>query len=204
MAKLALFLTRIGPTKVNGLLFSVISGMRDNVHFPDPPVPVFTMQALHVELSAVFITAVQGGRLDKRKRYDLGAHTRRTLQQQADYVTLVSKGDAIMLISSGFGLARPNMPVSQVSIPQEVRVRAVPSTVGTLEARWKTVHGAHGYIVLRSDETTNGAWEQVAYTTRITYVSTGLVGGRKYWFAVRAVGANSESAISNPGACRAA
>jgi chitodextrinase len=59
---------------------------------------------------------------------------------------------------------------------------------GELKCKWNRVRGASSYVVECAGNP-NGPWTQVTVTTKSSHTASGLTSGTKYWFRVRAVGA---------------
>ncbi len=206
MERIALYLGKLNPLGLLALLISVIRGLTGNTNFATPAVPVATLQTLHDRLQNAIEAARIGGKQSKMERDAVVREVKAALRTEADYVTLIGAGDGVKLLSSGFSLAQPNVPVERVEVPRYVRVSVVLEESGVLDIRWPSVHGAHGYEMYMADKdpSIDGNWENIGFTTRVRHTGSGLESGKKYWFAVKAVGANSISALSTPGFGRAA
>jgi len=72
---------------------------------------------------------------------------------------------------------------------------AMPGTNATVGLSWNAVVGAMNYNIKRS--TSSGAETTVASTNAVSYLDTGLVNGRTYYYVVSAVGVANESANSS-------
>lgn len=82
---------------------------------------------------------------------------------------------------------------SAPSLPAPDGLSAGTATATSVPLSWKAVNGATGYNVYR-----NGVKLTAAPVTTTSYTATGLTAGTTYSFAVSAVGAEGESAISAP------
>lgn len=206
MEKLALYFGKLNPSGLLALLVSVINGLTGNAFFATPVIPVATLSTLRDRLSAAIEAARTGGRLQKSERDDVVAEVKAALRKVADYVTLTCQGNVTMLISSGYNLAQPRVPVVRVDIPLMRFARGVGNAPGVMDVQWRSVRGAHGYDVWMTDADPNVAanWENIGFTTKVRHSASGLESGKKYWFCVQAVGANSVSGQSVPEFGRAA
>ena len=107
--------------------------------------------------------------------------------------------------SSGFEMAAQPQPIETLEAPTNVRADATGKN-GQLEVRYKSSRGAHSYQLLMatSDPAVNANWKQIAITTKVRYIVSGMESYKAVWFAVVAIGAKNESPLSKPAMGRAA
>lgn len=196
---------RLKPEALLALLRNVSAKMTGNANFATPAVPLATLTAQADALEAAIQLATFGSRQSKLRRNELLVECRDLLTKQADYVRSICLGDAAMLESSGFNLAKERKPIGIPGTPQRMEARFT-NLRGEVELRWKSVHGAHGYQVWMTDKdpATGAAWEAVGYTTRVKHLITDLESFKAYWFCSSAIGAAGEGAQSDPAMGRAA
>jgi hypothetical protein len=94
------------------------------------------------------------------------------------------------------------MHKSTLGAPQNLKAE-FSNLQGAVDTRWDPVLGAASYI-LESATGPDGPWTQVAVTVQSRYLVTGLKRGVKYYFRVRAVGAEGPSPWSAVALKRAA
>jgi hypothetical protein len=204
-ADIKLMLSRLRPILVFQLLRRVITKMTDNPLFATPAVTMAAMAAMAEDLFNAIQNAVNGSLEDRLLRDDLVEQAKSMLTEQADYVRSVCGGNAAKLASSGFELSKVPEPIG---IPAQVmNLRVLPTGLtGELEARWDSVHGAHGYQMWTTDSDPEvvANWKSAGYTTRVSHVFTGLESLKVQWYCVSAIGAAGEGAQSEPAKNRAA
>ena len=199
MRKIIQYFSKFSPLALFALLSNVITQMTGNLNFTTPVVPLLTLEAARDLLASLIDKARHGSRQDKLQRDDQVKVVRELLRKQANYVTMVADGDATILESSGFDLAKVPSPVEKVGQPANV-VAFPTNFANEVEIRHKGVHGAHIYKVFQSnvDPATGAAeWKLVLESTRIRNVITGLESYKPYWFCVSAVGVNGEGLKSD-------
>ncbi|MEO8066524.1 MAG: fibronectin type III domain-containing protein [Flavobacteriales bacterium] len=198
MANIALKLYDLTAAALVYLIREVVLRMTNNANFLTPRVPLADMTLMGDQLEVAIQAAIDGNRFQRNTRDNLVLEARAMLKLQADYVRSMCGGDFTKLLSSGYPMAVPPAPIVQVEIPVMRFARAAADVTGVMDVQWKTVRGAHGYEVLMSEKDPGVAanWENIGFTTKVRHSASGLESGKKYWFAVRAVGSNSISAMS--------
>lgn len=193
--KTALF--RLIPIALLALLNNVIAKLTGNAQLPSPPVDLATMTAASNELEAAIEKASNGSQHDRTVRNTLVKKVRGMLTQVANYVRTTANGDADILTSSGFEMAKVPERVGLPGAPQRLVV-LMGELPGTTEVRWRRERGANTYKVMRSDKdpSVEANWEVVSLTSKVTYIDTGLVGYKSYWYQVSAIGYAGEGKAS--------
>ncbi|MCB9168125.1 MAG: fibronectin type III domain-containing protein [Flavobacteriales bacterium] len=204
-ANIALYLSKLLPAGVLALLRNVVAKMTGNAAFATPLVPLADMTAKADELQAAIEEATFGSRQSKLLRDEILEEAKAMLDAQAGYVRGVCNGEAALLESSGFDLAKPREPIGVPGIPQDMRA-GITNRRGELKLRWKSVHGARGYQVWMTDKdpTLEANWQAIGYTTRVTHLVDSLDSFKAYWFCVSAIGTAGEGMQSDPAMGRAA
>ncbi len=177
-----------------------------NAFFPAPPIDQAALARLSTDFADSIAKATQGTPTARAARDAKALEVRAALSTTADYVRLVSAGNAEMLSSSGFDMAKVPAPVGPISAPL-MKLAQMTGIVGEVELAWTRRIGSHSYTVLRTDmdpALAQTVWTPVASTTKVRYTATGLVPYKPYWFAVQALGTQGPSAISDPMIGRAA
>ncbi|MBL7950824.1 MAG: hypothetical protein JNM62_03830 [Flavobacteriales bacterium] len=198
-ANIKLSLFELTFVRLLALIRNVIAKMTGNAFFTTPAVTVSAMVTAADKLEAAIENATNGSRLSKLERDALVEEVRSMLRVQADYVRSIAKGDAVMLASSGFELAKQREPVGLPGVTKEL-VALFTQRRGEVDLRWRTVRGAHGYHVWisESDPAVAANWKAIAYTTRARFTADGLESVKAYWFCVSAMGSAGEGAQSDP------
>jgi len=205
-AKITLGLSELTPEQKVLFTEERITSLNTNaVTFPAPNPPVLVLTTaknnLDTRLKAI---AQQESLLDAERSYAVTeeAALDALLQQEAAYVENIAKGEASIILLSGFPLAQEPTPIGQLSPPQNL-LGIATDIEGETRLKWNRVHGAKSYIV-ECSANPNGPWAPVTVTKRISCVAQNLTPGTKYWFRVRAVGAAGLSGWSDPAAKLAA
>jgi len=199
MLRASLGLTRMERGDILSLGYGVYEGMKDNPHYPDPPVDMARLKAKLDSLSFAIAEALDGGRKAIARRNDLEQEVMRILRQLRNYVEDNCKDDVTIFVSSGFQVLSTTrtilLPLSEAirridygsnSGQVQLTLVAVPGAA-SYQLRWAPV-GAGG---------TAGEWtiQPVAGAKRPTLV-TGLTPGTTYAFQVRAV-IRSDSSLTD-------
>ena len=205
-AKITLGLSELTPEQKVTFTEERITSLTNNVTtFPAPNPPVLALTTaknnLDTRLKAI---AQQESLLDAERAYAATeeAELDALLQQEANYVENIAKGEAAIILLSGFPLAQEPAPIGQLSPPQNL-LGIATDIEGQTKLKWNLVRGAKSYIV-ECATSPDGPWVPVTVTTRISCLATNLTPGTKYWFRVRAVGAAGLSGWSDPAAKLAA
>lgn len=200
-----LLLSILRPLGILALLRHVRTAMTTNPNFPEPLVKLADMLLLADELAEAIDRATNGGKLEREKRDKLVAKAKEMLNTQANYVRAMAKGDAEVLVSSGFELQRVPQPLGVPQAPVFKLGRATGRS-GELDLRWNAARGVDAFRlhISTEDPAQGGKWEEVSITTKGRFMVTDLESYKAYWFGVTAIGAAGESALSEPLMGRAA
>ena len=98
-----------------------------------------------------------------------------------------SSGNTAIFAVSGMSTSVPLQPPTGLT--------AIPGTNATVQLSWNASVGATNYNIKRS--TSSGTETTVASTNATSYLDTGLVNGRTYYYVVSAVGVANESTNSS-------
>ena len=107
----------------------------------------------------------------------------------ADFTQTATGGDEVAILSTGFGVRRPNAPKPPLTAPAGLTV-TTNGAPGNSKVRWYVVDGAVSYLVECSPEPiTAQSWVQVNAPTKTNCEVGGAQPGQPCWFRVAAVGA---------------
>lgn len=197
-ANIKLSLFELSPVKLLVLIKNVIAKLTGNTNFATPAVSLVAMTNLADKLEDAIEEATNGSLNSKQVRDQYVLEGREMLRVQADYVRTVAAGDAAILGSSGFAMAKQREPVGLPGTPADMQARAngVP---GDLDLRWKSVRGAHGYQMWYTDKDPSvpSNWVAMGYSTRVRHTVNGLDSLKPYWFCVSAIGTAGEGPKSD-------
>jgi hypothetical protein len=185
--KLALF--KKVPALLLELLNRVIKMLTGNAQLPSPPVKLAEMETLAEAYATAIEDARDGSKLSKEVRNALTRQVRSVLTQTGNYVRTAANGDATILASSGFEMAKKPEPVGLPAMPKNLKV--LPGTLsGTTEVRWHRTSGAFSYQVERcaGDPAVEANWSVLTISTQARFVDKGLESFKLYNYRVSAIG----------------
>ena len=197
MERIKLNLAKMSLDEKLQLTQNVITGLDSNATYPSPNPSIVQLTAARTNIIAKTnaISAAEASlRTEFAERADLEAQLVTYLEQEAAYVENASGGDKAKILSSGFPVRGPRVPVGPLSAPQALSL-IFGQSEGTVACSWDAVRGASSYV-LECTQTENGPWSQVAVTTTSSYIAGGLQSGKKYFFRVQGVGAAGPGAWS--------
>jgi len=163
----------------------ILAGMTANASYP-APVPAL---ADVTTARNAFVAAVngQGGPLVVIARRQLRVQLVALLRSLALYVQQNCKGDALILLGSGYPVQKTRQPAGQLSAP--VNLRLVRGTIsGQLKARCNGVDQAGSYQWRYATAAAPTAWTEMDPTLSPSIVLSGLLRGTDYVVQVRAFG----------------
>lgn len=204
-ANIKLSLSSLTAVRLLALLRNVVAKLTGNASYPTPPVALAAMTTAGDDLEQAIEEATNGSKASKEARNAIVVEVQDMLRTVADYVRMTAGGDAAMLATSGYELAKQPQPIGVPGIAREMQVR-ITNSKGTLELRWRAVHGAHGYQVwmTASDPNVEANWEAIGYSTRSSHLVSALESYKAYWFCVSAIGSAGEGLQCDPAMGRAA
>ncbi|MBK7554129.1 MAG: fibronectin type III domain-containing protein [Flavobacteriales bacterium] len=188
-ANITLALYKKIPVVLLALLNNVIEKLTGNIKLPTPPVSLTVMQTLADAYEQAVEDAQFGSQASKAARNALTKEVRAVLTKTGNYVRATANGDATILTTSGFEMSKIPEPVGLPDAPENLKVLMGPLS-GQTDVRWKRVHGATSYQVLRSasDPTVSANWTVVTTTSTARFVDSNLESFKPYWYAVVAIG----------------
>ncbi len=173
----------------------ILVWMTENPNFPTPE-PSLEVVAAATEDYSTALEAAAG--LDRVKVADKN-RARKTLQQVLGqlglYIMCVANGDAAVLVSSGYTLAKTPEP-GKLANPGNVTL-SNGVTGGQLLSSVKSVRYARVYSHEITDQLPGdeGNWT-VTHTTTCKHVFNGLTPGKQYWVRVGAIGTANQVTYS--------
>lgn len=188
-ANIKLALYKKVPARLLELLNTVIKMLTGNPQLPQPPVKPSDMQLVAAAYTAAIEDARDGSKHSKEVRNALTKRVRDLLTQTGNYVRTTANGDAAILSSSGFEMARKPEPVGLPGQPKNLKVVAGQLS-GTTEVRWHRTPGALSYEVERcdGDPTVEGNWKVITICTQVRFIDGGLESFKLYNYRVSAIG----------------
>lgn len=198
-------LKNLTPPKILALLVHVTTKLDGNPNFPAPPYTIAELGAKSMLLRDAISEATYGSRHSKIVRDNIVEEVKDMLRTTADYVRLMGRGDAAILVGSGFELAKQPSPVGYMGKPMMERARF--SGPGKVKLRWSAEHGRRTYnvyMIAAYAGIDEPQWILIATTSKNMYEAQGLDPYKPYYFCVSAVGPKGEGFKSNAVLGRAA
>lgn len=167
----------------------VIMQMEENKEtFPDPPEALEKLKTLLPEYDHALSNALGRDRTMVSIKDDLKAITLNLLQELADYVTVISKGDRTTMLSSGFDV-NSETGNSNKQPPAIEKLQVDANVPGEATIRVKKVTNAIAFVHQYTTEppTPNTIWISEGSSLG-TYTYKALSSDKRYWFRVIAIG----------------
>lgn len=192
--------------QVLALLNNVIAKITGNAHFPSPPLTQEEYGALRDEYQALIEAATNGSVAAKKARDKKTVEVKDVLRRTADYVRSVANGDAQILATSGYDMAKLPEPINMVGVPSKL-VAASTDAAGVIQLRWSKTLGARLFRVEQAQGDPAAGetkWNSLGLVGRQSFVVEGLDSYQAYWFRITALGIQSEGLPSDTVMGRAA
>lgn len=166
--------------------------------FPAPsPSLVDLAQAKDTLLTAI-ANALDGGRRAHQAKRDAYSALKAALQQEAEYVANVAKGDAQLILNGGYELRAEATPSHRPGAPAGLHA-LVPKVANAVTFEWKGEGKVRLYQVQMStaDPASGGTWTTVSFSSKRKCTIPQLEAYRIYWFRVIALSVAGESLPSD-------
>lgn len=164
--------------------------MTGNTNFADPRPTIAEYAPIVNDYREKHEIASKGGSLlDLKSRDNARKLVLQAMKELAFYVNVTAKGNAEMLVSSGFVLVPPQQSTTYPGIPQNVRLLD-GRVSGELRLVFGAMRNAREYeycYAVSLDQNGNPEWGELLSTTnsRLNYIS-GLTPGERCYVRVRA------------------
>lgn len=162
----------------------IVDSMTDNANFTTPFPPLADIAAATTTYIEALSNAEGGGRSQTAIKNQARLILEGLLEKLALYVEAYGKSDEVILLSSGFTLARAVTPIGVLPKPESFT--AQPKDKGTISLKLTPIRGAISYQFeyrIIGDETWN------VRTHSKSYISlTNLQSGAQYEFRVTGIG----------------
>ena len=163
---------------------SVSEHMTNNAHFPDIQEKLDELNTRIESYRTALSESIEGGRLTTAIKQECRRKVEVCLQELATYVQLTSKGDAVLISSSGFDTHKKAARVGQLDKPGNVRIILGPMQ-GSAWISCNGVDRALFYVFeyCAAPFTVDSVWIQVTGSRRKMLIE-GLTSGKEYCFRV--------------------
>ncbi len=163
---------------------SVSEHMTNNAHFPDIQEKLDELNTRIESYRTSLSESIEGGRLTTAIKQECRRKLEVCLQELATYVQLTSKGDAVLISSSGFDTHKKAARVGVLDKPEAVRIILGPMQ-GSAWISCNGVDRALFYVFeyCAAPLTADSVWTQVTGSRRKMLIE-GLTSGKEYCFRV--------------------
>ena len=175
---------------------SVESKMKLNPSFTSPDVPLEELKASTDLLEARNVTAITGGKEATALMHQAEEQWVDKMRKTALYVDRIADGDAAVILSAGFDLAKQPSPAVRPEFSVELGEKS-----GTVLLRRQKVEGARSYVWQYTTQVSpimNTDWVNAEVTSKASVELSGLTPLTKYWFRVAAVTIEGTGAYTMP------
>ena len=182
--------TGLRPADKVAKAFLVESKMTGNASFPTPDPTLLAVKAGREKLEVALVEAAAGDHVKVFERNVAEAELDQLIVRLSLYVPSTAKGDAVVILSSGFELRKEPESIGPLPAPTELRAHAGLQT-GTTDLRWKTVYGAYyDQVEMSMTDPYDGAtWQLVGMNSKASFAGSGLEPATDVWYRVNCLGA---------------
>lgn len=176
-----------------------VAMIKDNSNYPELQDGLDDLTSACDELEqSVLEVQFSGGKLAWDRKVVREAQVDELIIYMAERVQVLSFGSKSKILSAGYDVRRASTPIYSMGVPPNLRAEH-NAKAGTIELRWKAVHGAKFYQVMMTsgDPNSTEGWEMAGVSGRTTHTVDNLETGKFYNFRVKAVGARAESGLSD-------
>lgn len=177
----------------------VIGKLTGNAQFPNLPVSIVDMTTLSTALQSAITAAIDGTSTDRQHRNAVVLQVQDVLRVTADYVRAECDGNAELLTTSGFPLAKQPEQYKEVGIPANVRATATDVS-GEVKLRWNRTLAARMFRIEQASGDPalgNVTWTAIGQVSRQRFIVSGLRPYDTYWFRIVALGIDKEGLPSD-------
>lgn len=173
----------------------ILEKMENNTLFPNPPAALAELKKLLPEIQTALSNAEGRDKAMVSIKNDKKASAFVYLQEVADYVTTISKGDRTIIFLSGFEVNDESRKTMDGPSVQTLEVELGLSGEATIRTR--KVEGVKAYVHQYCTEIPgpNTLWVN-QYSSQGIYTFKGLTSEKRHWFRVIAIGFNEQLTYS--------
>ncbi len=177
--------TELGVTATN-----ITDNMTENPNFKDPIPSLDEVKATIVSYLASLAKAEKGSQDDRVIKNSWRAKLESQLKDLALYVQLTSKGDAVIISSSGFYVNKKPSAVGPLAKPENVIIK-MGDNKGSVQASCDAISSASFYEYEYAEVSPEGIFNWVHKTcTKHKLLIDGLTSGKQYVFRIAGAGSD--------------
>jgi hypothetical protein len=171
----------------------VLNKLKDNPHFPIPQPHIEEVKVLADALGEI-LTKKKAIPVETRKRAQ--QKLCKALSKLAMWVFVVSKGNADIILTTGFDVRKRRSTASLRPAPQLKRSLKL-AKAGCIKLMWRADVLTLVYNVYLSDDDNPEQRKKVASSTKSSAIISGLESGKRYRLQVSCINSAGEGPLSN-------
>ena len=171
-------------TELSVQVGNVLDKMTDNPYFTTPTPPLTEIKATLTSFNASLVKAEKGSAEDRVIRNSWRAKLEDNMKNLSMYVQITSKGDSVIISSTGLDVNRKPSAVGTLPKPENVTIK-MGDNKGTVWVSCDSISSAAFYEFDYAEVTTDGTLKWIHKTsTKHKILIEGLTSGKQYVFRV--------------------
>jgi len=163
---------------------NVTDKMTDNANFPNPTTPLQDVKDTITSYNASLVKAEKGSADDRIIKNSWRAKLESQMKELSLYVQIASKGDGVIISSSGLDINKKPGAVGQLAKPENVIIK-VGNNKGTAWVSCDAIPSASFYEFEYSEVIADGTLNWIHKTsTKHKILIEGLTSGKQYAFRI--------------------
>ena len=165
---------------------NVLDKIEGNAYFPNPTPSIQEIRETIASYNASLVKAEKGSADDRIIKNNWRAKLESQMKELCLYVQLISKGDGIIISSSGLSVNKKPGAIGSLAKPEKVMIK-MGDNEGSVWASCETIPSASFYEFKYAEITADGTLNWVHKTaTKHKVLIEGLTGGKQYAFRIAA------------------
>ncbi len=193
-SKLVTGFPRYRDTELETKARFIVESMSDNPHFTTPVPSLAEITNSINAYTGALRDAEAGGKALIAKKNEERALLIALLEKLSLYVEAYSNNNEVILLSSGFSLAKTRSTIG--SLPKPHNFSVSPTTAGVVVLKLETIYGADSYQYEYRLANVESTWSIETFT-KASLKLKGLQSGQKYEFRVAGIGAHPDRVYSD-------
>ncbi|WP_199140473.1 hypothetical protein [Pedobacter sp. ASV12] len=191
--KIVTSFNRYRDTDLENKARTILTSLTSNGNFANPTPSLNELQTALDNYSAALSRTENGGRLETTAKNESRQKLEDVLYRLSLYVEATADGSELLLVSSGYTLAKAQTPIGL--LPRPENFSAKPTEKGMVQLRLDAVYGADSYQ-FEYRPVGSEAWT-IAVASKSSLLLSALSSGIEYEFRVAPIGAAAEHVYSN-------
>jgi len=165
---------------------NVLDKIEGNAYFANPTPTIQEIRETIAGYNASLVKAEKGSADDRIIRNNWRAKLESQMKELSLYVQIISKGDGIIISSSGLSVNKKPGAIGSLAKPEKVMIK-MGDNEGSVWASCETIPSASFYEFKYAEITADGTLNWVHKTaTKHKVLIEGLTGGKQYAFRIAA------------------